>query len=104
MGRPGAVCPPGTLSSPPGVYLDDCTETEQRRCFSEDELFASWAPGACLAIRVFDSSKPSSCLAVDCAGVRPSGCPTFATVGVPSSLVSGSPFVLSLSLAALLHR
>ena len=38
-------------------------------------------PGARLSIRVCDSGKPPSCLAVGCPAVCPSGCPTLAPLG-----------------------
>ena len=59
-------------------------------------------PGGCLAIRVFDSSKPASSWAVGFPGSAPIRVPdALPPGGVPSSLPSGSPPVLSLLLAAL---
>ena len=58
-------------------------------------------PGGCLAIRVFDSSKPASSWAVGFPGSAPIRVPdALPPGGVPSSLPSGSPPVLSLLLAA----
>ena len=58
-------------------------------------------PGARLAIRVFNSSKPASSWAVGFPGSAPIRVPdALPPGGVPSSLPSGSPPVLSLLLAA----
>ena len=59
-------------------------------------------PGGCLAIWVFDSSKPARSWAVGFPSSAPIRVPdALPPGGVPSSLPSGSPPVLSLLLAAL---
>ena len=74
-GRP-APCLPLRESA-----LKTVRKTEQCGFFSGGGLYVSWVPGACLAIRVFDSGKPPGCLMVGFPEVCLSGRPTFAPLG-----------------------